>query len=175
VGLPKYDLGQLVGDEEAQIDPESLCRTMGKATLRQYALQEIFARDVSDAHIEGRIHLHGLEEPLKLHGLSPSVASLRRTGVRVRGSAVLSEPARDARTFTAQLGRVIADARRYVSGPVTLHNLSEVYDQLLWGTDEESVRTEVEHLSVVIDGATAGGHPRHRTAPRIASCARALL
>ena len=175
VGLPKYDLGQLVGDEEAQVDPEAMCRTIGQATLRQYALQEIFARDVADAHIEGRLHLHGLEEPLKLHALSPSVSSLRRTGVRVRGSAVLSEPARDARTFTAQLGRVIADARRYVSGPVTLCNLSEVYDQLLWGTDEEAVRTEVEHLAAVLDGAIAGVHPRHRTAPGIAFSGRAIV
>jgi anaerobic ribonucleoside-triphosphate reductase len=175
VGLPKYDLGQLVGDEEAQVDPETMCRTIGQATLRQYALQEIFARDVADAHIEGRLHLHGLEEPLKLHALSPSVSSLRRTGVRVRGSAVLSEPARDARTFTAQLGRVIADGRRYVSGPVTLSNLSEVYDQLLWGTDEEAVRTEVEHLAAVLDGAIAGVHPRHRTAPGIAFSGRAIV
>lgn len=175
VGLPKYDLGQLVGDEEAQIDPDTMCRTIGQATLRQYALQEIFARDVADAHIEGRIHLHGLEEPLKLHGLSPSVSSLRRTGVRVRGSAVLSEPARDARTFTAQLGRVIADARRYVSGPLSLLNLSEVYDQLLWGTDEDTVRTEVEHLAAVLEGTTVGVHPRHRTAPGIAAGGRALV
>jgi anaerobic ribonucleoside-triphosphate reductase len=175
VGLPKYDLGQLVGDEEAQIDPDTMCRTIGQATLRQYALQEIFARDVADAHIEGRIHLHGLEEPLKLHGLAPSVASLRRTGVRVRGSAVLSEPARDARTFTAQLGRVIPDARRYVSGPLSLLNLSEVYDQLLWGTDEDTVRTEVEHLAAVLDGTTVGVHPRHRTAPGIAAGGHALV
>lgn len=175
VGLPKYDLGQLVGDEEAQIDPETLCRTIGQATLRQYALQEIFARDVADAHIEGRIHLHGLEEPLKLQALSPSVASLRRTGVRVRGSSVLSEPARDARTFTAQLGRVIADARRYVSGPITLLHLSEAYDQLLWGTDEDAVRTEVEHLTAVLDGASAGVHPRHRSAAGIAAGGQALV
>ncbi|HLY09826.1 MAG TPA: anaerobic ribonucleoside-triphosphate reductase, partial [Planctomycetota bacterium] len=175
VGLPKYDLGQLVGDEEAQIDPEALCRTIGQATLRQYALQEIFARDVADAHIEGRLHLHGLEEPLKLHALSPSVASLRRTGVKVRGSAVLSEPARDARTFTAQLGRVLVDAKRYVSGPVTLHHLSEAYDQLLWGAEESAVRCEVEHLTAVLDGVTAGVHPRHRTAPGIAAGGRALV
>ena len=175
VGLPKYDLGQLVDDEEARIDPETLCRTIGQATLRQYALQEIFARDVADAHIEGRLHLHGLEEPLKLHALSPSVASLRRTGVRVRGSAVLSEPARDARTFTAQLGRVVADARRYVSGPLTLHHLSEAYDQLLWGAEEGSVRSEVEHLTAALDGAVAGVHPRHRTAPGIAAAGRSLV
>jgi anaerobic ribonucleoside-triphosphate reductase len=175
VGLPKYDLGQLVGDDEASIDPDALCRTIGQATLRQYSLQEIFARDVADAHIEGRFHLHGLEEPLKLHALSPSVASLRRTGVKVRGSAVLSEPARDARTFTAQLGRVLSDARRYVSGPLTLHHLSEAYDQLLWGADESAVRTEVEHLIAVLEGTTAGVHPRHRTAPGIAAGSRALV
>jgi len=175
VGLPKYDLGQLVGDDEAPIDPEALCRTIGQATLRQYALQEIFARDVADAHIEGRLHLHGLEEPLKLHALSPSVASLRRTGVKVRGSSVLSEPARDARTFTAQLGRVLADARRHVSGPITLHHLSEAYDQLLWGADEAVVRAEVEHLIAVLDGTTAGVHPRHRTAAGIAAGSRALV
>jgi anaerobic ribonucleoside-triphosphate reductase len=175
VGLPKYDLGQLVGDDETTIDPEALCRTIGQATLRQYALQEIFARDVADAHIEGRLHLHGLEEPLKLHALSPSVASLRRTGVKVRGSSVLSEPARDARTFTAQLGRVLSDARRHVSGPVTLHHLSEAYDQLLWGSDEAAVRCEVEHLIAVLEGATAGVHPRHRTAPGIAAGSRALV
>jgi len=175
VGLPKYDLGQLVDDEEARIDPETLCRTIGQATLRQYALQEIFARDVADAHIEGRLHLHGLEDPLKLHALAPSVASLRRTGVRVRGSAVLSEPARDARTFTAQLGRVVTDARRYVSGPLTLHHLSEAYDQLLWGAEEAVVRSEVEHLTAALDGAVAGVHPRHRTAPGIAAAGRALV
>ena len=175
VGLPKYDLGQLVGDEEAQIDPETLCRTIGHATLRQYALQEIFARDVADAHIEGRLHLHGLEEPLKLHALYPSVANLRRTGVKVRGSSVLSEPARDARTFTAQLARVLVDAKRYVSGPLTLHHLSEAYDQLLWGAEEGAVRTEVEHLTVILDGVTAGVHPRHRTAPGIAAGGRALV
>jgi anaerobic ribonucleoside-triphosphate reductase len=175
VGLPKYDLGQLVGDDEAQIDPEALCRTIGQATLRQYSLQEIFARDVADAHIEGRFHLHGLDEPLKIHALSPSVASLRRTGVKVRGSAVLSEPARDARTFTAQLARVLSDAKRHVSGPVTLHHLSEAYDQLLWGADEAAVRTEVEHLTCVLDEASAGVHPRHRTAPGIAAASRALV
>lgn len=168
VGLPKYDLGQLVGDEEARIDPDAMCRTIGQATLRQYALQEIFARDVADAHIEGRLHLHGLEEPLKLHSLSPSVSSLRRTGVRVRGSAVLSEPARDARSFTAQLGHMISDARRLVSGPIILHHLSEAYDQLLWGADDEAVLLEVEHLAAVLDGVTVGIHPRHRTAPGIA-------
>jgi anaerobic ribonucleoside-triphosphate reductase len=164
VGLPKYDLGQLMGDEEARIDPEAMCRTIGQTTLKQYALQEVFSRDVADAHVEGRLHLHGLEEPLKLHALAPSASEIRRSGVRVRGSAALSEPATDARTFTAQLGRVVSEARRYVSGPTLFWGLSEVYDQLLWGASADVVHTEIEHLGVALEEAWVGVHPRHRTA-----------
>jgi anaerobic ribonucleoside-triphosphate reductase len=175
VGLPKYDLGQLLGEGEAQIDPDGLCRTIGQTTLKQYALQEVFTRDVSDAHVEGRLHLHGLEEPLKLHGLAPSVPEIRRTGVRVRGSAVLSEPARDARTLTAQLGRVVRDARRFVSGPVTFALLSEAYDQLLWGAVDEVVAGEVEHLAAALEESRAWVSPRHRTARGVASLGHAIV
>ncbi len=172
VGLPKYDLGRLVDDERAGIDPDALCRTIGQTTLKQYALQEIFSRDVADAHIEGRLHLHDLEEPLKLHSLRPSVRELRRSGVRVRGSAALSEPARDARTLTAQLGRVTADARRFVAGSVVFEHASEAYDQLLWGAGEDAVRVEAEHAAAALDESGTTVDPRHRTALALARLGR---
>ncbi|HEX7896674.1 MAG TPA: anaerobic ribonucleoside-triphosphate reductase [Planctomycetota bacterium] len=173
VGLPKYDLGRLVDDERAGIDPDALCRTIGQTTLKQYALQEIFSRDVADAHVEGRIHVHHLEEPLKLHAIRPCVREIRRSGVRVRGSAVLSEPAKDARTLTAQLGRVAVDARRFVAGPVVFAHASEAYDQLLWGAGEDAVRAEAEHAGAALDEAGTTVHPRHRTALPLARLGRA--
>ncbi|HYE97619.1 MAG TPA: anaerobic ribonucleoside-triphosphate reductase [Planctomycetota bacterium] len=174
VGLPKYDLGRLV-DEERGIDPDHLCRTIGQTTLKQYALQEIFPRDVADAHVEGRIHIHRLEEPLKLHALSPCVREIRRSGVRVRGSAALSEPARDARTLTAQLGRIAADAARIAAGPVAFANLSEAYDQLLWGASDDAVHAEIEHLAAAVEGASTTVHPRHRSALGIARLGRCAV
>jgi hypothetical protein len=175
VGLPKYDLGRLVDDERAGIDPDALCRTIGQTTLKQYALQELFARDVSDAHVEGRLHVHRLEEPLKLHSVSPSLREIRRNGVRVRGSAALSEPARDARTLTAQLGRVVADARRLVSGPVRFRHASEAYDQLLWGLGEDALRAEVEHLAASVDEASMAVRSTHRSGLPIARLGRAVV
>lgn len=175
VGLPKYDLGRLVGDEEARIDPDGMCRLIGQTTLKQYALQEIFTRDVADAHLEGRLHVHGLEEPLKLHALELPVSEIRRTGVRVRGSAALSEPARDARTLTVQLGRLAGDARRFVGGPITFLGLSEAYDQLLWGADEDRLRLEVEHVAAALEDAPFVVEPRHRTAAPLARLGRAVV
>jgi anaerobic ribonucleoside-triphosphate reductase len=175
VGLPKYDLGRIVGEEEPRVDPEGMCRVIGQTTLRQYALQEIFTRDVADAHLEGLLHLHGLEEPLKFHSLAPSVPAIRRTGLRVRGSAALSEPARDARSFTAQLGRIVEEARRYVAGPLLLGGLSEAYDQLLWGLPDEAVKSEMEHLAAALDDARTGVDARHRTAAGIAALGRSTV
>jgi anaerobic ribonucleoside-triphosphate reductase len=175
VGLPKYDLGRLVDDDRAGIDPDALCRTIGQTTLKQYALQELFARDVADAHVEGRLHVHRLEEPLKLHSVSPSLREIRRNGVRVRGSAALSEPARDARTLTAQLGRIVADARRLVSGPIRFRHASEAYDQLLWGLGEDALRVEVEHLAAAVDDAWMSVRSTHRSGLPVARLGRAVV
>lgn len=175
VGLPKYDLGRIVGEEEPKVDPEGMCRAIGQTTLRQYALQEIFTRDVADAHLEGLLHLHGLEDPLKFHSLAPSLPAIRRNGLRVRGSSALSEPARDARAFTVQLGGLVEEARRYVSGPLFLGGLSEAYDQFLWGLPDEAVRSEMEHLAAALGDARTGVDARHRTAPGIAALGRSTV
>jgi anaerobic ribonucleoside-triphosphate reductase len=175
VGLPKYDLGRMVGEEGAQVDPDGLSRLIGQSTLKQYALQEIFPRDVADAHLEGRFHIHALEEPLKLYAIGPSVAALRRTGVPVPGSASLSEPARDARTLTIQIGQVVAETRRLASAPPSFHGLSEAYDQLLWGSDEERLHVEMEHLAAALGDSEAVVDPRHRTALPIARRGRSVV
>lgn len=64
VGMPKYDLRQLLSSE---MDPECLTASIGETTLKQFALQEIFTSDVADAHLEGRLHIHHVEHPLKFY------------------------------------------------------------------------------------------------------------
>jgi hypothetical protein len=66
LGVPKADLREMLAGVE-QPDPEGLCRTLGELTLKQFALQEIFSREVAGAHLDGRIHIHGIENPLKLY------------------------------------------------------------------------------------------------------------
>ncbi len=175
VGLPKYDLGQMVSDEEGHGDPDGLCRVIGRSTLKQYALQEIFTRDVSDAHLEGRLHLHGLEEPLKLHALPVAADALLATGVPVPGSAALSAPAGDARAFTAQIGQAAADARRFASGPATFLRLSGAYDRFLRDAAEVALGAEIEHLAAALGDGIPAVDPSHRTALPIAWLGRAVV
>src|SRR5262245_19076999 len=95
VGLPKYDLDRLgrPGAEVARAaDPDAICRGIGETTMKQYALQELHPRAVADAHVEGRIHIHDLEYPQKLHWLTIDADDVRRDGARLGGPALLSEP-----------------------------------------------------------------------------------
>ena len=153
VGLPKYDLSLLIGGEGAvpRIDPDRLCRTIGETTMRQYALQEIFSRDVADAHLEGRFHVHGIESPLKLWWLSPSLLYLKQFALHAPGYRILEEPAKTARAFTAQLVRVAEHARRFFSGGIEFLNLNEVYESL-----EGNPREEAEQLVASLAGSILG-------------------
>ncbi len=153
VGLPKYDLSLLIGGEGTvpRIDPDRLCKTIGETTMRQYALQEIFTRDVADAHLEGRFHVHGIESPLKLWWLSPSLAYLRQFGLHVPGYRLLEEPATTARAFTAQLVRVAEHARRFFSGGVEFLNINGAFASL-----EGNPKEEAEQLVSSLAGSIIG-------------------
>lgn len=64
LGIPKADLRQMLSGGDPP-DPDRLCMRLGEITLRQFALQEIYSPDVADAHLQGRIHIHNVEHPLK--------------------------------------------------------------------------------------------------------------
>ncbi|MFH1023931.1 MAG: ATP cone domain-containing protein [Planctomycetota bacterium] len=61
VGVPKYDLEQLLlrpGGTGA------VNRAIAEDTWRRYALQEVYSRDIAEAHLEGMIHIHHIGRPL---------------------------------------------------------------------------------------------------------------
>lgn len=66
LGIPKADLQKWLSHPDG-MDPETVCTRLGEMTLKQYALQELYAREVADAHLEGRIHIHNLENPFKFY------------------------------------------------------------------------------------------------------------
>lgn len=129
VGVPKYDLAQLVS---ALPDAEKLSRRVGEAALQQFALQELFNPAVAEAHLEGRIHVHGIERPAALYWLTPDLEGLRRSGLRAAGPAHLREPARTARDFTAQVAHVV-DASKAIVGALELAHLNLAYADIVEG------------------------------------------
>jgi ribonucleoside-triphosphate reductase len=148
VGLPKYDLDRLVrpgAEAPRAADPDAICRMIGETTMKQYALQELHPRPVADAHVEGRIHIHELEYPLKLHWLTVDADEVRRAGARTGGHPLLGEPPARARSLAAHLDARVSAAARLASGGVELLRVNTAYAPLL---PDDGAAEEAAHVAL---------------------------
>ena len=146
LGLPKYDLDRMVRPDEPAdperggavrgVDPERMCIAIGETTLRQYVLQELYPREVADAHVEGRLHVHHVEHPMKFWWFAPSVEAVRTKGVR---GPLLSDAPRTGRGLTAHLAALLADAGPYTAESIELSHVNAHYAPLLGDPAEEAI------------------------------------
>lgn len=144
VGLPKYDLAQMVSAPGRLPDTGELTRRVGEAALQQFALQEIFSPDVTAAHLEGRLHIHRLEHPTKLYWLAPDLEELRRGGLGDGAPAALRRPAADARALTALLTGLVRQESGHVSEGLELPMVNLAYAA---ASPEGGLERELDYLT----------------------------
>jgi len=101
IGMPKYDLEQLIlskSSENSNItanNPEAINLTIAEHALKQFALQEIFSAEVTDAHKSGLVHLHDLGYPTRVYCSSHSLEYIKKYGLTLALSLIhISEPTR---------------------------------------------------------------------------------
>jgi anaerobic ribonucleoside-triphosphate reductase len=63
LGMPVYDVTQsLKTGSEQMLDVESIRRAAGSSVMEEYVLLNCLPREISDAHMSGRLHLNNLGE-----------------------------------------------------------------------------------------------------------------
>ena len=60
VGMPIHEVTALIESKDAPLDSEDTINRAGETVLAEYALLNIFPRDIADAHLSGAIHIDGL-------------------------------------------------------------------------------------------------------------------
>ena len=76
LGIPIYDLQELIFSKSlensniASHNPEAVNLVIAETTLKQYALNNIFSRDLATAHLEGKIHIHDLGYPVRVYSFA---------------------------------------------------------------------------------------------------------
>jgi ribonucleoside-triphosphate reductase len=152
IGMPKYDLEQLIfsrSKENSNItanNPEAINLAIAENTLKQYALQEVFSRNVSAAHLNGRIHLHDLGYPTRVYCSSHSLEYLKKYGLSLQNLDTASAPAKHARTLTGHLNTFLASMQAYYAGALGVGYINVLYAPYLEGLNEEEMRQEAQHL-----------------------------
>jgi len=152
VGMPRYDLEQLIlskSKENSNItanNPEAINLAIAETTLKQFALREVFSRDVADAHRKGVVHLHDLGYPTRVYCSSHSLEYLKKYGLSLENLDTQSAPAKHARTLTGHLNTFLASMQAYYAGALGVGYINILYAPYLEGLTFERMRQEAQHL-----------------------------
>ncbi len=118
LGVPLYDAEQIIcspnqGEIEGQQDPASTDVTLAQRVKREFALAAVHSAEVTDAHLRGDIHLHGLSQIDRFHSASHSVEFIKRFGLAIFSGSRFSPPPTTANGLIAQTSRFTAAMQRH--------------------------------------------------------------
>ncbi len=152
IGMPTYDLETLIfskSKENANINsnnPEAINLAIAETTLKQYALQKIFSKDISESHMKGEIHLHDLGYPTRVYCSSHSLEYIKKYGLHLSNLDTQSAPAKHARTLTGHLNTFLASMQAYYAGALGVAYINIMYAPYLESMTDKQMRQEAQHL-----------------------------
>ena len=152
IGVPTFDLEQFIFSKSLEnsnisaYNPEAVNLMIAETTLKQYALNNIFSREVADGHLEGKIHLHDLGYPVRVYCSSHSLEYLKKYGLQLENLDIISSPAKHARTLTGHLNTFLASMQAYYAGALGIAYINIFYAPYLVGMDDEQLKQEAQYL-----------------------------
>lgn len=151
IGIPTYDLRQLFlskSKENSNIgtnNPEAINLTIAENTIKQYMLQEVFSREVANAHLKGWIHIHDLGYP-RIYCSGHSLEYLKKYGLELDNLDTSSAPARHTRTLTGHLNTFLASMQAYYAGALGIGYLNIMYAPFLVNSSFKEIKQEAQYL-----------------------------
>jgi len=151
IGMPTFDLKQLFlskSKENSNIgtnNPEAINLTIAENTIKQYMLQEVFSKEVANAHLKGWIHIHDLGYP-RIYCSGHSLEFLKKYGLELENLDTSSAPARHTRTLTGHLNTFLASMQAYYAGALGIGYLNIMYAPFLVNLPFKEIKQEAQYL-----------------------------
>jgi len=151
IGMPTFDLTQLFlskSKENSNIgnnNPEAINLTIAENTIKQYMLQEVFSKEVANAHLKGWIHIHDLGYP-RIYCSGHSLEYLKKYGLELENLDTSSAPARHTRTLTGHLNTFLASMQAYYAGALGIGYLNIMYAPFLVNLPFKEIKQEAQYL-----------------------------
>jgi ribonucleoside-triphosphate reductase len=151
IGIPTFDLKQLFlskSKENSNIgtnNPEAINLTIAENTIKQYMLQEVFSKEVANAHLKGWIHIHDLGYP-RIYCSGHSLEYLKKYGLKLENLDTSSAPAKHTRTLTGHLNTFLASMQAYYAGALGIGFLNIIYAPFLVNLPFKEIKQEAQYL-----------------------------
>jgi anaerobic ribonucleoside-triphosphate reductase len=151
LGFPLYDVRQLIfhqNKENANVPhaPEGTSLVLVEGIKREYALHDVFSREVGDAHVLGDFHLHGLGYIDRPYSSCQSLETLKRFGLKLPHSVTVAGPARHAEVLLAHMVRFGASLQGHFAGMIGWDAVNLSFAPYLTGMGEKEIEQFAQML-----------------------------
>ncbi|MBX3180733.1 MAG: hypothetical protein KF886_25580 [Candidatus Hydrogenedentes bacterium] len=142
LGAPLYDCERIIRgltESTARRDPVATDYVLAGAVKKEYALARVYSAAVSEAHLQGALHLHDLEKVDRLRSATLSPGQVARFGVGMPGAPDFASPPRSAVTFLAQLAKATANFQAHFAGPIAWDSVNYHLAPFVYGYSGEEL------------------------------------
>jgi len=101
-------------------NPLHIDNTISSYVLKNFSLKRIFSLEIRDAHLAGRIHLHGLGCPLCLYQGITNIDHIKQNGLSIFGEDFSDKEVKDFNSLLNLIIRFIDSFQSYFIGAVGL-------------------------------------------------------
>lgn len=149
-------------------NPEAVAFDIASNVFKQYALDNVFSKDIGEAHMRGAIHLHDLNFVIRGYCGSHSIEYIKKWGLKgLVNLNTESKPAKTASVLTGHLNTFLASMQAYYAGALGLGYLNVLYAPLMTGMDDKQMHQVAQEL--VFNGSqnafSRGGQSLHPSEP----------
>ncbi len=145
LGVPLYDVEQMImhpNKENANVPhgPEATNLTLAENIKKEYALMNVFPRQVGEAHMRGSIHLHDLGFVDRPYCSGQSLEYLKKYGLNLPNSLAMAKPAKHPEVLLAHMVKFAAALQSNFAGAIGWDAINLFFAPYLEGLDDRAVK-----------------------------------
>jgi ribonucleoside-triphosphate reductase len=149
--MPIYDVDNLnlhPNKENANVPhgPEATNLTLAERIKKEFALLSVFSQDVSDAHMNGDIHLHDLGFIDRPYCSGQSLEYIKRFGLDLPHSLSMAKPAKHPEVLLAHLVKFAAALQSHFAGAIGWDAVNIFFAPYLEGMSDNDVKQLAQML-----------------------------
>lgn len=128
-------------------NPEAVAFDIASNVFKQYALDNVFSKEVAEAHMRGAVHLHDLNFCIRGYCGSHSIEYIKKWGLKgLVNLNTESKPAKTASVLTGHLNTFLASMQAYYAGALGLGYINVFYAPLVTGMDDKQLHQVAQEL-----------------------------
>lgn len=151
LGIPIYDLEQILVNpnrENANIphNPEATNLTIAEIIKKEYALQKVFSTEVTDAHLNGDIHIHDLGFIDRPYCSGQSLEYIKKFGLDLPNAMSIAKPAKHPEVLLAHMVKFSAVLQGHFAGAIGWDAVNLFYAPYLTGMSSRDLKQLAQML-----------------------------